>query len=288
MSSPNIAARNPLAYRSELKPVWCPGCGDYGVLASMYQALSRKKVPPEDVVIVAGIGCSGRLPGYVNAYGFHGVHGRTLPIATGVKLANPLLTVFAVGGDGDGLAIGGGHIPHAARRNVDITYLMMDNSIYAQTKGQSSPTTSRDSESASMPYGTVEDPLNPIAMAIAYGVSFVARGYAARSQQLVELISRGMDHKGFSFIHVISPCVTHLDTYRAMSAKVIDLEEFAPGHDPADKLSAFSLAQEEDRVPLGVFYQVEKAPFHERLAEIRRKAQPEGQSTVSDLMSRYR
>ncbi|MDP2660544.1 MAG: thiamine pyrophosphate-dependent enzyme [Dehalococcoidia bacterium] len=212
MNSPNIAERNPLAYRSELKPVWCPGCGDYGVLASMYQALSRRNVPPEDVVIVAGIGCSGRLPGYVNAYGFHGVHGRTLPIATGVKLANPSLTVFAVGGDGDGLAIGGGHIPHTARRNVDITYLMMDNSIYAQTKGQSSPTTSRDSESASMPYGTVEDPLNPIAMAIAYGVSFVARGYAARSQQLVELISRAMDHQGFSFIHVISPCVTHLDT----------------------------------------------------------------------------
>ncbi len=285
MSTPVATHRNPLAYKSDLKPVWCPGCGDYGVLSSLYQAFSRKDVAPEEVVIVAGIGCSGRLPGYVQAYGFHGVHGRTLPIATGVKLAKPSLKVFAVGGDGDGLAIGGGHIPHAARRNVDITYLMLDNSIYAQTKGQSSPTTSLDWETTSMPYGTIEDPLNPIAMAIAYGVTFVARGYAARSQQLVELIMRAMDHKGFSFIHIISPCVTHHDTYKEMAAKVMDIPA---GHDPSDKVAAFRLAQEEERVPLGVLYQVQRPAFHERLEEIRHKAAPDGPVTVEDLLSRFK
>lgn len=285
MSTSATTQRNPLAYKSDLKPVWCPGCGDYGVLSSLYQALSRKDLAPEEVVLVAGIGCSGRLPGYVRAYGFHGVHGRTLPIATGVKLANPTLTVFAVGGDGDGLAIGGGHIPHAARRNVDITYIMMDNSIYAQTKGQSSPTTSLDWETTSMPYGTVEDPLNPIAMAIAYDVSFVARGYAARSQQLVELMVRAIEHKGFSFIHVISPCVTHHDTYKAMSSKVVDIP---PDHDPSDRVAAFRLALEEERVPLGVFYQAQRPAFHERLDEIKRKAQPNGHVTVADLLARFK
>lgn len=234
---------------------------------------------------MAGIGCSGRLPGYVRAYGFHGVHGRILPIATGVKLANPSLTVLAVGGDGDGLAIGGGHIPHAARRHVDITYIMMDNSIYAQTKGQSSPTTSLDWETTSMPYGTVEDPLNPIAMAIAYDASFVARGYAARSQHLADLIVRALEHKGFSFIHVISPCVTHHDTYREMSSKVV---EIPPDHDVTDRLAAFRLALEEERVPLGVFYQVQRPAFHERLEEIRRKAQPNGPVAVADLFARFK
>lgn len=285
MSTPAATQRNPLAYKSDLRPVWCPGCGDYGMLSSLYQALSRKNVAPEEVVLVAGIGCSGRLPGYVNAYGFHGVHGRTLPIATGVKLANPSLTVFAVGGDGDGLAIGGGHIPHAARRNVDITYIMLDNSIYAQTRGQSSPTTSLDWETTSMPYGTVEDPLNPIAMAISYGVSFVARGYAARSQQLVDLVIRAMEHRGFSFIHVISPCVTHHDTYKELSAKVADIPA---EHDPSDRVAAFRLALEEERVPLGVFYQVDRVPFHERLEEIQKKARPNGPVTVEDLLARFR
>ena len=139
-----------------------------------------------------------------------------------------------------------------------------------------------------MPYGTVEDPLNPIAMAIAYGVSFVARGYAGKSQQLVDLVSRALDHHGFSFIHVISPCVTHHDTYKAMSEKVIDIAELAPDHDPKDNVEAFRLAQMEERIPLGVFYQVQKPPFEARLAEIREKARPDGPVTVSDLLARFR
>lgn len=285
MSTPSATQRNPLAYKGDLKPVWCPGCGDYGVLSSLYQAFSRKDIPPEDIVIVAGIGCSGRLPGYVRAYGFHGVHGRTLPIATGVKIANPSLTVFAVGGDGDGLAIGGGHIPHTARRNVDITYLMLDNSVYAQTKGQSSPTTSLEWESSSMPYGTVEDPLNPIAMAIAYDVSFVARGYAAHVQQMIDLVTRAMDHKGFSFIHVISPCTTHHDTYKEMAGKVIDVPA---EHDPSDRVAAFRLALEEERIPIGVFYEVQKPPFDERLQGLRQKALLDGPVTVADLIERFK
>ncbi len=181
LKSETARATNP--YKSDLAPIWCAGCGDYGVLNALYRALGELNVPPAQLAMVSGIGCSGRLPGFVNSYGFHGVHGRVLPLASGVKLGRPELTVIAVGGDGDGLAIGGGHFPHAARRNVDITYIMMDNTLYAQTKGQSSPTSPWEMTTRSEPYGTMEDQLNPVALAVAYDVSFVAQGFAAKPQQ---------------------------------------------------------------------------------------------------------
>src|SRR3989304_6677912 len=159
----------PLDYRSRTKPVWCAGCGDYGVLAALYKALSLKKINPKDVVIVSGIGCSSRLPDFVKAYGFHGAHGRALPVAIGIKASNPSLTVFVAGGDGDGLSIGAGHLPHAARKNVDITYILMDNAIYGMTKGQCSPTSELDFESGSSPYGTIEEPLDPIPLSLISG-----------------------------------------------------------------------------------------------------------------------
>src|SRR5438067_10647053 len=174
-------------YKSDVKITWCPGCGDFAVLNALYQALATLDLDPKDVVVVSGIGCSGRLPIFVNSYGFHGVHGRVLPTAMGIKIGNPKLTVIAVGGDGDGLAIGGGHFPHAARRNVDITYIMLDNNTYGLTKGQASPTTGKNSSVRSLPYGAAEDNLNPIGLALAYKASFVARGLSGQLNQLIGL-----------------------------------------------------------------------------------------------------
>src|SRR4030042_1310261 len=205
-----IAVKN---LKSDVKPIWCPGCGDFGVLNAMLKALGDLQLDPTHVAIASGIGCSGRFPAFVNSYGFHGVHGRVLPLATGIKMANPELTVFAVGGDGDAFSIGAGHLPHAARRNVDITYIVMDNEIYGLTKGQPSPTSPLGMEKKASPYGTYDSPLNPVAMVLSYGATFVARGFSSQPRDLSELIKQGVQHPGFAFIQVISPCVTFYDTY---------------------------------------------------------------------------
>ena len=219
-------------YKSKLEPIWCPGCGDFGVLASMYEAFARKNLDQKDIVIVSGIGCSSRLPGFVNSYGFHSVHGRTMPISLGIKIANPKLNVFVVGGDGDGYSIGAGHLPHAARRNPDITYLVMDNEIYGLTKGQASPTSPNLLQTHSTPFGNIDEPLNPLAMMIAYNASFVAQGYSGRPKELTEIIIEAMDHKGYSFINVMSPCTTFYNTYKLIPPK---LEVVPATHDVADR-----------------------------------------------------
>lgn len=276
--------RSPLDYKSDLKPVWCAGCGAYGALASLYRALATIDVKPENLVIVSGIGCTSRLPGFVKAYGFHTVHGRALPIATGVKVANPTLTVLAVGGDGDGLAIGGGHFPHAARRNVDVTYIMLDNSVYGQTKGQSSPTSFPDAQTKSTPYGPVEGSLNPMAMALAYDASFVAQGYVGNAQQLSEIIQQAIQHKGFSFVHVLSPCVTFNDSYKYLQGRVIDVPE---DHDVRDKVKAFQLALVQDKSPLGIFYADDRPVFEEKLEHVRQKARARGRASLEALFDRF-
>ncbi|MBI4321955.1 MAG: 2-oxoacid:ferredoxin oxidoreductase subunit beta [Chloroflexi bacterium] len=275
--------RSPLDYKGQLKPIWCPGCGAYGVLSSLYRALTVLDLDPENVVIVSGIGCSSRIPGFVNAYGFHGVHGRALPLATGVKVANPALTVIAAGGDGDGLAIGGGHLPHAARRNVDFTYILMDNSVYGQTKGQSSPTSKQSKGTKSTPYGSPEVPLNPIAMALAYDASFVARGYSANAAQLTDLIVQGIRHRGFSFIQVISPCVTWNDTYKEHSSRVVEIPS---EHDSSDKVRAFALALEQEKDSLGVFYCAARPTYEDTLAAIRQEARGKGAGGLEGLFDR--
>jgi 2-oxoglutarate/2-oxoacid ferredoxin oxidoreductase subunit beta len=168
----------PNEYKTDLKPVWCPGCGDFAVLNSVYRALSDMKLDPHDTVVVSGIGCSSRLPGYVETYGFNSLHGRALPIATGVKLAAPRLNVIAVGGDGDGIAIGGNHFLHAARRNADLTYIMMDNEIYGLTKGQAAPTTPLGDKTKSTTYGNPEAAVDPCALAISFGATWVGRGFS--------------------------------------------------------------------------------------------------------------
>jgi len=260
-------------YRSEVKPTWCPGCGDFAVLNALYKAFATMQLDPKDVVVVSGIGCSGRLPEFVSTYGLHVVHGRALPTAMGVKLANPDLTVIAVGGDGDGFAIGGGHVPHMVRRNVDITYIVMDNEVYGLTKGQPSPTTPAGmtavAQSSSMPkmapWGVVETPLNIMAMVLTYGASFAARGFSGKPNDLTELYVKALNHKGFSFIQAMSPCVTFYDTYGQWKEIVAPMPE---GYDHRQRIDAIHLALTEQTYHTGVFYEDDRATLHDLQAAI--------------------
>ena len=244
------AVLNAADYKSATKPIWCPGCGDFGVLASLYRAFAQLNLDPANTVVVSGIGCSSRLPGFVSTYGVHTLHGRALPVAMGVKLANPELTVVAVGGDGDGFAIGAGHFPHAARRNIDITYLVMDNEIYGLTKGQVSPTSLTDQKAPSTPWGNLETPLNTLGFAIASGAGFVARGASFNTKTLTELIVQAVEHKGFSYIDAMSPCVMFNNHQEEWKELVTDV---APDHDPSDKVAAFDLALK-GGFKLGILY----------------------------------
>jgi len=251
-------------YKSGDKPVWCPGCGDFGVLSATYKALATLQLPTKDVVVVSGIGCSSRTPYFMSTYGVHGVHGRALPIATGVKLANPELTVLAVGGDGDLMSIGAGHFPHAAARNVDITCVMMDNQTYGLTKAQSSPTSNIGHRSKSTPYGVVSKPMIPVLYALANGASYVARGYSARPNELTQLIAGGVQHQGFSFIHVQSPCAEFFNTYDYYDEHVADLPD---NWDPHSLKSAVELALTEEKVHIGLFYEEERQSFSKAVHE---------------------
>ncbi len=268
--------------KSDVKPIWCPGCGDYGVYNALLKAMTDLKLDPAHVAIASGIGCSGRFPAFVNTYGFHGVHGRVLPLATGIKLANPELTVFAVGGDGDAFSIGAGHLPHAARRNVDITYVVMDNEIYGLTKGQPSPTSPLGMEKKASPYGTYDIPLNPIAMVLSYGATFVARGFSSQPRELTELIKRGVQHPGFSFIQVMSPCVTFYDTYAHFKEITAPVPE---SHDTTDQVAAVRLALETNVQYLGVFYEQSGVPHHAHVSEVREKAGSD--FALADLLERF-
>jgi 2-oxoglutarate ferredoxin oxidoreductase subunit beta len=243
-------------YKSDLKPIWCPGCGDFGVVQAIYRALSGVGRPPHEIAFVSGIGCSSRIPGYTTAYGFNSVHGRALPIAQGIKMANPSLLVLAAGGDGDGFSIGGGHVAHAIRRNVDLTYIVMDNQIYGLTKGQLSPTSPRGLVTASSAHGSLEDPVNPLTYVLGYGGRFVAQGTPADMAGLATIIEEGIRYPGFAFINVQSPCITFGQPdqqLKAHKAGMVPLDSL--GHDPSNPIRAFELAREYgERLYTGVFY----------------------------------
>ncbi len=197
-------------YKSDVTPVWCPGCGDYAVLSAITKALAGLGLARENVALISGIGCSSRIAAYTSVYGFHGIHGRALPIAQGLKLARPDLTVLCAGGDGDGFSIGGNHFMHACRRNLDLTYIVMDNNVYGMTKGQASPTSAADwTESKLTPEGPGVPPFQPLDIALAAGASHVARCFSGKVQMLTKTIAEAIQHPGFSFIQVISPCVTY-------------------------------------------------------------------------------
>ena len=255
-------------YKSGDKPVWCPGCGDFGVLTATYKALAALQLAKDQVVVVSGIGCSSRTPYFMSTYGFHGVHGRALPIATGMKLANPELTILVMGGDGDLLAIGAGHFPHAAARNIDLTCVMMDNQTYGLTKAQSLPTSFMGHKSKSTPYGVIAKPMSPVLFALSNGATFVARGYSARPNELSQTIVQGIQHKGFSFVHVQSPCAEFFNTYDYYDEHVADLPEDWDRH---DLKAAIEMALTEEKVHLGVFYEGER-PVYEKVS---RELEPE-------------
>ena len=242
-------------FSSGAHPVWCPGCGDYGVLAALERALAKQGRPPHEVVLVSGIGCSSRLPGYMSTYGFHGVHGRALPVATGLKLTRPDLEVIAVGGDGDGYSIGGNHFIHACRRNVDMLYLVMDNRVYGMTKGQPSPTTEADWDSDIAPGGIGLRPFNPLAVAIASGANYVARGFSGDPNGLSDLIVDAIRWPGFAFIEVLSPCVIFRPEQREWKKMVrpsaISVEQ--------DRAAATALVLADDGFSLGVIYRGDRA-----------------------------
>ena len=243
--------------KGKADPDWCPGCGDFGVLAALQKALVELQIPTHSVVTISGIGCSSNLPGYINTYGMHTLHGRALAVATGLKLANHGLTVIVTGGDGDGFGIGGNHFMHTMRRNVDLLYVVMDNQIYGLTTGQTSPTSRVGMKTKSMPFGNIEAPINPISLALAAGATFVARGFSGEQKHLTELMKQGIEHKGFSFLDVFSPCVTynHDNTYQWFRPRVKKLED-DPAHDSADWTAAMekSLRWGEE-IPIGKFFE---------------------------------
>jgi 2-oxoglutarate ferredoxin oxidoreductase subunit beta len=249
----------------DVHPDWCPGCGDFGVLKSLKEAILELRIPSHEVLVVSGIGCSSNLPGFINAYGVHSLHGRAIPVATGALLANHKLHVVAVGGDGDGYGIGIGHFLHAMRRNLNLTYIVMDNEIYGLTTGQTSPTTTEGHKTKSTPRGNVERPIQPLALALAAGATFVARGFSAQQKQLTDLMVQAIRHKGFSLIDVFSPCVTFnkLNTYAWFKERVYDLDA-DKGHDPADFHAAMERALEfGDKIPVGRLYEVDRPTYED-------------------------
>ena len=256
MTTIELTARD---FKGSIDPDWCPGCGDFGVLNSLQRACAELGLQPHEIVTVSGIGCSSNLPGYINTYGMHTLHGRSLVFATGVKMANHELTVIATGGDGDGYGIGGNHFTHTARRNVDLTYVVMNNQIYGLTTGQVSPTSRVGQRTKSTPFGSVEYPLNPITSAIMNGATYVARGYSGDIRHLTDLIKSGIEHHGFSLIDVFSPCVTfNLDnTHAFFKSHIRKLED--EGHDTGDWAAACEKAMVwGDQIYIGKFFEVEQ------------------------------
>ncbi len=249
-------------YKGKVKPDWCPGCGNFAQLSAISMVLANMGIEPKDAVIASGIGCSSNLPEFINTYGFHGLHGRLIPVASAIKWANPKLTVIGYGGDGDGFFEGTQHFYHAAKRNIDITYIVSDNQVFGLTTGQASPTAAMGMKTKSTPNGNIEKPLNPLDFALAAGATFVARAFSGDAKHLQEMIKLGIQHKGFSFIDVFSPCVTYNknNSYDYFRGRVYKLEN----NDKSDLLGAYKLAQElGDKIPIGVLYQKEEKTYED-------------------------
>ncbi len=278
-------------YKGDCKPTWCAGCGDYSVLAALNRALIDLGRPPWEVVVVSGIGCSSRFPYFMNTYGFHSAHGRALTVATGLKTSRPDLVVVATGGDGDALAIGGNHFYHTMRRNVDITYLLMDNQIYGMTKGQTAPTSRHGFCTKSTPYGTIEAPIDPVWAALTMGATYVAQSASFDVKGCADLILAGIKHPGLAFINILSPCTTYnkendKDFFKENSFVI------GPDHDPSDLIAALRLAHESSgagRYPLGLLYRTDRNTFGAGLNEVQEMAKAKGgKNSLEDIARAFR
>jgi 2-oxoglutarate ferredoxin oxidoreductase subunit beta len=252
-------------FNSTEKSTWCPGCGDFGILAAVKQALAMLEIYPHECIIVSGIGCGSKLPHYIHANGFNILHGRALPVATGLKLANQDLKVICTTGDGDGYGIGMGHLVHTMRRNVDLVHIVEDNQTYGLTKGQYSPTSDRGYRTTTSPDGAIEYAVNPMTLAISGGATFVARAFSSEPKHLAQVIAQAIQHKGYALVDVLQPCVTYnkVNTNTWYKDHVYHLDE-DQSYDPANRLMAFERAHEwEEKIPVGVIYRDETRPTYE-------------------------
>ena len=272
-------------YKSDVHNDWCVGCGDFGILTALQMALAQLQLDPDNIAVFSGIGCSGKTTHYVNAYGFHTLHGRVLPVATGGRLANTGVTVIALGGDGDGYGIGAGYFVNSGRRNVDFTYLVHNNNVYGLTKGQASPTLAKGKRTKSMPEQAIQDGINPIAMAVAAGYTFIARAYALEPKHLAGIIVRAIEHRGSALVDVLQTCPTYNDLYTKewyegldkpdKTSRLYKLEERSYDgkvSDPTDqqeivakKAAAAARSYETDPIPIGIYYQVELPTYEDEI-----------------------
>lgn len=286
------AKRTPTEFNTRVFPTWCPGCGDFGIWGALKQALINQNLEPHSIVIVYGIGCSSNMANFVNTYAFHGLHGRPVPVAEGVKMANHGLPVIAVSGDGDAYGEGLNHFMHAMRANQDITYIVHNNQIYSLTTGQASPTTEQGTETKSTPTGLIEVPINPVGLGVTVGASFVARGFAGYIDHLAGLIEQAMKHKGFSLVDVLQPCITfnHVNTHAFFRKRVVKLEE--QGHDPTNAEQAWKRSREWGKtIPIGVFYTNDRKSYQENLPQLAQTplvGQPIDDIDISPLCDTYR
>jgi len=289
MASDTTVALKSADYKTDVHSDWCPGCGDFGILNALTMALAEMQLPPWEVLLFSGVGCSSKTPHFVKTYGVHTLHGRAVPFALGAKLANPALHVIAVGGDGDGYGIGAGHFVHAGRRNVDLAYIVFDNEVYGLTKGQASPTLGRGAQPKSLPLPNINEGVNPIALALSAGYTFIARSYAFDLPHLKAMIRAAVEHRGMALVNVLQPCPTYNDLHsKDWFAQTVETPQGSKprtykletvGYDgvvqhPEDleevdrkRQAAFEMAHlRGERVPLGIFYQIALPTFEERLA----------------------
>ena len=269
-------------YASDVKPTWCPGCGDYGILAAVKQALVKAGIAPHEALIIGGIGCGSKFPDYATVNGFMTLHGRTLPVATGARLANHGLKVLTIHGDGDGLGLGMGHFIHTARRNLNIVDILQNNQIYGLTKGQYSPTSDPGFVTSTSPDGSFEMAASPLALALTAGATFLARGFAGDVKGLAALIGKALEHEGYALVDVLQPCVTfnRKNTYDWYRERIYDLQE--TGYEPGDKVAAFEKALEwGDRIPTGILYQSQLPTYEEQVPGLR--AGPVAKRTLEKL-----
>jgi 2-oxoglutarate ferredoxin oxidoreductase subunit beta len=262
----------PEDFNTSRRPTWCIGCGNYGIWNSLKKAFISLNLYPHEILAVYGIGCSGNGANFLKTYCFHSLHGRTLPIATGARLAAHKMTVLAISGDGDGMGIGGNHFIHTCRRNVNMTHIVHDNRVYGLTTGQTSPTSMGGYKSKSTPSGVLEMAVNPISLALSSGATFVARGFSGEPKQLQEILKRAIKHKGFSFVDVLQPCVTFnkVDTYKHYRENTYKLEEIR-NYKKDDISQAFERSLETDKIATGIFYKTDRPTYEDGLKQIERK-----------------